>query len=286
MGKSMLIYVPYDSGKAAERYGRGPLVAREAGLAVRLSLHHDVTETIVVHSGNFATEGSSAFELARRISAVVSESNSASAFPIVIAGNCTSSLGTFSGMSGDRRGVVWLDSHLDYDTADTSTSGYLDGMPTAMLTGETYKAAVAAVPGFRPVNKYDIVFIGARDIDRSEAERLKLNPIPVVAIDNWRKHPESALEPIAALGRAVSAAYLHFDMDVLEPSPVRVNDYHTVTGGPRHGEVETLLHHISERTSIRAAGITAWDPSLDRDGIICDMHARIAKCLADLGTES
>ena len=148
MGKVMLVYVPYDSGKAGERYGRGPLVAREAGLTERIATRHEVVETIVVLSGTFATEVSSAFDLAQRIAAIVSDALLANYFPIVIAGNCTTSLGTVSGLLADRRGVVWLDTHVDYDTADTTTSGYLDGMPAAILAGDTYKAAAATVPGY------------------------------------------------------------------------------------------------------------------------------------------
>jgi len=58
--------------------------------------------------------------------------------PVVVAGDCTAALGVVAGLR--RRGVdpsvVWFDAHGDLHTPDSSTSGYLPGMPLRMLIGD------------------------------------------------------------------------------------------------------------------------------------------------------
>lgn len=181
-----IIYVPYDSGRAGERFGRGPLKARDAALARRLAGSVAVTEQVVMHGGFFATEGTVAFDLARRISHLVAEARAEEAFPLVVAGNCISSLGTVAGMGGTRRAVVWLDAHPDFNTPDTTSTAFLDGMGTAILAGEAWTVAARTIPHFQPVDRDHLLFIGTRDIDPEEAVRLSDPPVAVFSGDDYR----------------------------------------------------------------------------------------------------
>ena len=169
MSAARLIYVPYDSGRMGERFGRGPLIARDGGLAGRLSGSVAVSEQVITHGGFFATEATVAFDLAGRLGRAVDKAVTDGAFPVVIAGNCLSSLGTVAGMGGMRPGVIWFDAHADFNTPDTTTTGFLDGMATAVLAGEAWLAAAGRIAGFRPVARSDFVFVGARDIDPEDA---------------------------------------------------------------------------------------------------------------------
>jgi arginase len=277
-----IIYVPYDSGRAGERFGRGPLKARDSGLASRLSASLPVSEQIVMHGGFFPTEGTAAFDLARRISHLVAEARSQEAFPIVVAGNCISSLGTVSGMGGARRAVVWLDAHPDFHTPDTTSTAFLDGMGSAILAGEAWRVAARTVPHFRPIDRDHLLFIGARDIDPEEAARLSDPPVAVFSGDDYRADKPAVHSALAALGDMSDAAYLHFDMDVTEPSPVPANEF-AAAGGFDDGEVASLLEAIADRVPIAAAGVTAYDPGLDTDGSMLTRYLSVIEQLAMLG---
>src|SRR6266576_44591 len=57
--------------------------------------------------------------------------------PVVVSGDCTTALGTMSGLqrAGIEAGIVWFDAHGDVQTLETTTSGYLGGLPLRLLVG-------------------------------------------------------------------------------------------------------------------------------------------------------
>jgi arginase len=57
--------------------------------------------------------------------------------PVVVSGDCTTSLGTMTGLQRASLdpGIIWLDAHGDVQTLETTTSGYLGGLPLRLLTG-------------------------------------------------------------------------------------------------------------------------------------------------------
>jgi arginase len=59
--------------------------------------------------------------------------------------------------------------------------------------------------------------------------------------------------------------YLHFDLDVLDPSEAVANQWPT-PGGMTVEEVCAAVRTIRERTTIKAAGFASYDPGADTDG--------------------
>jgi arginase len=57
--------------------------------------------------------------------------------PVVVSGDCTTSLGIVAGLqrAGLDPGIVWFDAHGDVQTPETTASGYLGGMPLRLLAG-------------------------------------------------------------------------------------------------------------------------------------------------------
>ncbi len=147
-------------------------------------------------------------------------------FPLVLAGNCGSSLGTVSGVraatpnDSSDIGVIWLDAHADFNTPDTTTSGFLDGTVLAALTGRGWQRAHRVHSGLPPVSDAHVVLVGARDIDAGE-ERL-LASSRVMRVEAARMQADgarAALDPaLTELARHVSRVYLHIDLDVHDPA--------------------------------------------------------------------
>jgi arginase family enzyme len=56
--------------------------------------------------------------------------------PLLLSGDCATALGAVAGLQRRHRelAVVWLDAHGDFNTPAITISGYLGGMPLAMLT--------------------------------------------------------------------------------------------------------------------------------------------------------
>src|SRR5580704_14537549 len=93
--------------------------------------------------------------------------------PVVVSGDCTTSLGTMAGLqqAGIDPSIVWLDAHGDVQTPETTASGYLGGMPLRLLAG--YRPELIANRlSLRPVPEERIVLAGTRDLDPPEVEYL------------------------------------------------------------------------------------------------------------------
>src|SRR5215471_9617536 len=93
------IFVPYDSGHRGARMGRGPLHFAEHGASHRLRARgHQVSEVTIDVPTAFPTEVGTSFAVYRSLSEHVCAAISRGGFPMILAGNCGSSLGTVSGI--------------------------------------------------------------------------------------------------------------------------------------------------------------------------------------------
>ena len=103
--------------------------------------------------------------------------------------------------------LVWVDAHGDLNTPGTSHSGFLGGMPFAVIVG-WWGAEQRAACGLRPMDEGRCALVGARDLDPGEASMLAGSRI--VATDGVA----AAIERLPA----EAPLLLHLDGDVLDPS--------------------------------------------------------------------
>jgi len=267
-----LFEVPYDSGHFGQRMGRGPLRLVERGLAGAIERRgHQVDVVQVRLPEGFATEVGSAAEIQHRLSGLVGAARAEGRFPLVLSGNCNTAVGTLAGIESapgvsesSATGVVWLDAHGDLNTPETSLSGFFDGTALSIVTGAAWRALAGTVPGFRPVAERNVVLVGARDFDLEEARRLERSEIAHLrpeALGNGSAALESALDTLA---KRVRNVYLHIDLDVLDPSVARINQF-AAPGGLTLAQVESLAAAVGRRCEIAAAALTAYDPDHDSD---------------------
>ena len=151
--------------------------------------------------------------------------------PVVLGGCCCTHVGAATGVARrvDRLALIWIDSHGDLNTAETSPSGNLWGMPFRMLLdGGVVAAEDAALVGARNLDPPEVAFMEHAGLDDS-------------------------------IDRALSdtdAVYVALDLDVLDPSEVDV--LIPEPGGPSADEVEALLHDVARRATIAGIGVTGF----------------------------
>jgi len=249
--------------------GRGPEHFLERGVerTLREWAGQVEVETVEAEEG-FHTEIGTSFGLYRLLAARVRAAVTHHRFPLVLAGNCGSSLGTLAGLNPVQEpvGIVWFDAHGDFNTPETTVSGFLDGMGLAMATGHCWRGLSATIPGFVPVPDRNVVHAGARDLDPSERELFQHSEITVVDAARIRQMGlRQAFEPaLAALQAEVRRVYVHLDLDVLDTSEARANEF-APPGGLTVDEAYRAIRMIGERFTISAAAITAYDPGCDDD---------------------
>ncbi|HEX6746306.1 MAG TPA: arginase family protein [Longimicrobium sp.] len=283
-----LILVPYDSGHRGVRMGAGPMHFRDAGAAERLRVvAGSVRETTVGVEPELATEIATAFDVARATAFAVRAALGRSSFPLVLAGNCITSLGILASL-GPGTGVVWLDAHGDLNTPETTVSGMLDGMALAVALGRCWSELSRRVDGFEPVPEEHVLLAGARDLDPAEQYYLDRSRILALTPDAVRDPAELAWRLDALAGR-VQRIYLHVDLDVHDPDDGRANTLQP-PAGLTADEVRALIGEVAARMPIAAAAITAYDPAVDADGrmlaVGLELMEHIAALAAPLQDES
>ncbi|MBW8768791.1 MAG: arginase family protein, partial [Gemmatimonadetes bacterium] len=217
-----------------------------------------------------------AFDLDWQLAASVAATVARGAFPLILAGNCISSVGTLGGLGGGPTGILWFDAHGDFNTPESTVGGFLDGMALAVATGRCWTGLAATVPGFTPVAEENVVLIGARDLDPAEAELLRMSGVQHLPTDAPVSRVAAAIEDVA---RRVHRLYVHVDLDVLDATEGRANGYAGAEGISLAGLLEAI-HTAGARCPIAAGAITAYDPAYDPDGRVCAAAFEVALALA------
>jgi arginase len=127
--------------------------------------------------------------------------------PLLLAADCSVSVTTLPAAVRNRPDarILWLDAHGDYNTPETSGSGYLGGMCLAAATGEWDAGLGDTLPPER------VVLAGIRDLDPGERELLERSPATVIGA--------SPVETLVAAKNALDGApmFVHLDLDVIDP---------------------------------------------------------------------
>ncbi len=280
--KLTLIQVPYDSGHYGVRLGRGPLHLVERGLLDRLERAGHPAELSPVRLEGFLTEITSAPRLYRAVAERAAAARAEGRLPIVLSGNCNAAaVGSLAGVGPSA--VVWMDAHGDLNTPETSPSGFFDGMAISVAAGRAWRTLTNQLPGFVPLDERNLIHLGAREWDLGELNVLAGSPLTRLEVESVRAEGGignalgAALKPIAARAQQ---AYLHFDLDVLEPTELRANEY-AVPGGLTVAELVEVARTTGRHLGIAAAGLTAYDPALDPDDKGVEIAAAVIQAVAD-----
>jgi len=270
-----LLDVPYSLGREATGTGLGPARLLDAGLLALLRDHgHDVRPIQVRRAGEFRHEVGGAFDVSRTLADRVREAQRGGIFPLALAGDCSACLGMLAGLGSARTGIVWFDSHGDFNTPETTVTGFLGGMPLAAAVGRCWTALCAGIPGFEPVRESRVVLYDARALDPKEDGMLRASAVRLVD-DSMALN--RALDGLAT---DVDGVYVHVDLDVLDPRQVRANVY-AEPGGLSVEQVIAAIGLVGQRVPIRAAALTAYDPGYDEDGRGAAAGLRIVSALID-----
>ena len=254
-----VISVPYVVGREAEGMGAGPLALARP---VAAALHAGDVRRLALTAPR-TTEVAACFDLNRRLAEEVAAARADGVLPVVLTGNCHSQQAVVAGLGADGLGLVWLDCHGDFNTPETTETGYFDGYGLAMITGDCWQTLCAGVPGFVALAEERIVLVGVRDVERGEQERLERSAIRRVDAADAGRLPEH----LAALGSA--RVSLHVDLDVLDPAHGRANEF-AVAPGLSPDELVAAVRAVVAGHELAALTLSAYDPSFDGDGRVRD----------------
>jgi arginase len=183
----------------------------------------------------------------------VDDALAAGEVPVLLAADCSVSVTTLPAVARNRpeARVLWLDAHGDYNTPDTSGSGYLGGMCLAAATGEWESGLADPVPAER------VVLAGVRDLDAGERELLERSAATVIG--------SSVVETLVAAKNALDGApvFVHLDLDVMDPEqfPAAV----PAPGGLHPDKLYDLLDSVLEDSELVGLEVTAIELPEDEE---------------------
>lgn len=202
------------------------------------------------------------------------------AFPVILGGDHSIAIGTFSGISswfrarGEEVGLIWFDAHADINTPETSTTGNIHGMPLAVLFGEGAQELVN-LEGFSPkLNKQYFAHVGARDVDpgeRSRIEKLGLRDHFFTMSDIDKRGMTACVEDAIRIASAAPGGFaVTFDVDMIDPR-FAPGSGTLVRGGATYREAHLALEIIAESGSLRSFEIVEVNPLLDQSNITVEL---------------
>jgi arginase len=171
--------------------------------------------------------------------------------PLLLASDCSLCLTTLAAALRHRpeARVLWLDGHGDYNTPETTESGFLGGMCLAGACGE-WDAGLA-----EPVRPERVVLAGVRDLDDGERRLLERSPATVIGA--------SAVETLVAVKNALDGApaFVHLDLDVIDPEHFPAQ--FPASGGLHPDKLYDLVDSVTEDCELVGLEVTAFEAPED-----------------------
>jgi arginase len=272
---SIVVAVPSGVGAKDKRCGDGPTELLEGGLIARLAGRGiDVTLGPIV----FPVRGKSAHgvvaELGGRLAREVSDVLDTGHFPLVLGGDHSCAIGTWSGVAaalattrrGARHGcgdtgLVWIDAHMDSHTPATSWTGRVHGMPLAALLGH----GAGSLPHDGPLRAPNVCLVGIRSYEPEEAALLSALGVRVFDIaEVERRGLAAVLDDAVEIATAGTAGYgFSIDLDAVDPGEAPGVGT-PVEGGLAGGALVEALRSHARDPSLVALEIVEYNPRLDR----------------------
>jgi arginase len=176
--------------------------------------------------------------------------------PVSIAGDCCTSLAVLAGLqlAGISSSLMWFDAHGDFNTWETTPSGFLGGMPLAMLVGRGDQTIANGV-GLKVFPESKVILTDARDLDLEERHALVKSDVRHI----------TETSDLLDLPLPQGSLYVHFDTDIINPKEAPAMNYRA-EGGPSVAVLKRVFRRIAQTGRLSAVSVSTWNPELDKDG--------------------
>ena len=294
MSRIRMIGVPLDFGASRRGVEMGPAALRIARLAESLEeIGHTVTDVGDISVPQRATLGPALSgrgflpvitEVCEQLAAATADACASGEIPVVVGGDHSLVAGSFAGAArhfartGERVGLLYLDTHGDLHTPDSSLTGNVHGMPLAHLLGHG-DAAFRRIAGFEPaVRPVDLVLVGLRDLDVPEREAIRgwgLTAYTMRDIDELGLG-EVMNRALAQVTASTRHLWVSCDLDWIDPddapgvgTPVR--------GGATYREAHLAMEMIADTGCVVGLDLVETNPVLDERNRTADLAVQLAK---------
>lgn len=282
--KIKLIQVPYHLGKERVGMGLGPVRYMESDIVNEMiNRGHEIISEKIQSTHDFNEELQAISHINTLLKNSVTDARKNGYFPLILGGNCNVALGTLAAFDETKVGVIWFDAHGDFNTPETTPSGFFDGMPLAIVTGQCYNDFWKKIGKNHPVQESHTLHVGVRDLDPEERESLERTEVSVITANDIKSKvlTQALLPKLNELRSQVENVYLHIDIDVVDPLEAPGVDYKSPYGLTSTDVAQAILM-ISEKFRVIAAALTAYNPSHDENNKTLNVGLSLAYKIAEV----
>jgi ornithine--oxo-acid transaminase len=211
------------------------------------------------------------------------------AMPVVIGGDHSTAIGTWSAMAGEldgELGLIWIDAHMDAHTPETTPSKAIHGMPLAILLGHGEENLVrlgAKSPVLKPEH---VALIGVRNFEEGEALLLKRLYVKIFYMDEVKARGFGPVmdDAVRHVSKGTKGFGISLDLDAFDPT-VAPGVGSPAPDGLQYAEVIESLARLKRHPDLKAFEIAEFNPTLDKENKTADLIQDIVSALNDSPTD-
>jgi arginase len=290
-----IIGVPIDLGADRRGVDMGPSAMRYAGLNARLqrlgwdvedlgNLEVPIPETREIKNKQLKYL-EEIVKVNEQLHLKVAEAIKEGVVPLILGGDHSLGIGSLAGLasSGRRFGLIWFDTHGDYNSLETTSSGNIHGMPLAVANGIGAKELTSIGGERKKIREENTVIIGVRDLDDQEQEMLRRSKITVFTINDidQRGMKDVVNEGIRIASLGTDGIHVSFDVDVIDPAEAPGVGT-LVVGGITYREAHLAMELIADSSLLMSMDMVEVNPILDYQnktaelavGLICSAFGK------------
>ncbi|MBL7818741.1 MAG: arginase [Saprospiraceae bacterium] len=236
---------------------------------------------------SFAKRIEDVYEQCARVCKSVKKTLEDHEFPLVLAGDHSSALGTMSGIKAafpDKTlGVIWIDAHADLHSPYTSPSGNVHGMPVAAAIGHDNLDCQINEVG-RPTEKFwkamkhlgnkgpkvlphHVVYFGVRDTEEPEDRQMhRLNMRNYKVAEVRYRGLEACVDEVLDILRGCDMLYISFDVDSMDCDMISRGTGTPVPKGFDPNEIMAIINRLVASGKVVCIEFVEVNPLLDLKG--------------------
>jgi len=167
--------------------------------------------------------------------------------------------------------IIWVDAHADINNYATSPSKNSHGMPVAYLMGLIEEEKCGLQPPRCKLNPNNILYIGIRDLDVGEIERIDKMNIAFFSNSNDLKLLRGNMGQINVQNiynwvKAKKLNRVHFSIDIDGCDPSEMPSTGTTSSGGLSVEILlNMVEEISKIKKVKSADLVEFNPYLGND---------------------
>lgn len=187
-------------------------------------------------------------------------------FPIILGGDHSLAIGSaLASIQKEKKlGIIWIDSHGDYNTFETTKTGNIHGLPLACLNHQTKEK----LSFFHHGNYYDpknTVIVGGRDIDPWEMPNIKKTGVTLFTTEDIRQQGiEQVIKQAMNIAlQDTNGVHISYDLDVIDPEIAPGVSIPAINGITEEEAYKIADEVLKYRNDIKSIDIVEFNPTTD-----------------------